>query len=484
MGPEQDPLNCSDAVALPSDPTETPKVTRPPNDLCHKVSLETQCLHEPPPRRSARIAALLAEKAKALTAPPPERPLPPARRPRAKKRSTTQKDVLTESIEPPKDAAPDLTITNATELWDSRDSTGVQDDDRESVDDEIPDIEAMVIQHLPSDELVSHFQSANSLPTRAVGASTGSDLGRMLGQPKAINIPDLVQRALVKTTRSEHVRAIAFMRTSLNDELLSLPMSTAIVEMYTRAAIARKWRSTTLLKNLTTAQGALAILPVYLQAPQILLRNCPIWSQAIRAANISSRQTLPQQPKAATWSQVQQALDQEPSPPKFCTLLLSWISCARVGCILQLTTQDVTVHEDQTVTIRFRRGKAVRSRGPYSVHTAPVPDRYYNRLLKWLAQRRAWLFPKTCTGQQIKESLRKVDAQLEQRSIRRGALQTLAAIPGVTTEQLLLFSGHTTERMLLRYLNWGTEAVHQRRTMAALSNTMGRIPSAALITSG
>ena len=47
-----------------------------------------------------------------------------------------------------------------------------------------------------------------------------------------------------------------------------------------------------------------------------------------------------------------------------------------------------------------------------------------------------------------------IDSQLEQKSFRRGSLQTLSRA-GVDEATMMHFSGHATVRMLHRYLNWG-----------------------------
>ncbi len=61
-------------------------------------------------------------------------------------------------------------------------------------------------------------------------------------------------------------------------------------------------------------------------------------------------------------------------------------------------------------------------------------------------------------GVQIRDALRQHNPLAEQKSVRRSALQRLATVPGITTHDLLHFSGHTNEKMLLRYLGWGAQA--------------------------
>ena len=60
------------------------------------------------------------------------------------------------------------------------------------------------------------------------------------------------------------------------------------------------------------------------------------------------------------------------------------------------------------------------------------------------------------------KSTYKLTGNLEAKSIRRGALQTLAQA-GIPITTLMLFSGHAREQTLLRYLNWGTESEDMQR---------------------
>ena len=70
--------------------------------------------------------------------------------------------------------------------------------------------------------------------------------------------------------------------------------------------------------------------------------------------------------------------------------------------------------------------------------------------------------------QQLLAALRSVNPLLEQKSMRRGSLQALAA-QGVDARTLMHYSGHTQERTLNRYLNWGKESgeMRQRTTSVA-----------------
>jgi integrase len=94
-----------------------------------------------------------------------------------------------------------------------------------------------------------------------------------------------------------------------------------------------------------------------------------------------------------------------------------------------------------------------------------VPREFLPRLRAWFDSRKSWLFPATLKPFDVTTCLRKVNQAFECRSLRRGALQHLATIPGITDATLLLFSGHASVQTLRRYLNFGVRAVHTRLEM-------------------
>lgn len=302
-----------------------------------------------------------------------------------------------------------------------------------------------------------------SLPS--VVQMQGSDIVAMTKASPPIAVPHLARLGLVQTTMREHERMLKTL-SSIPADLLAAPATTAISTHLTRTAIERKWRASTLLKYLCTAQGVMALLPLYRRTPAVQLNTCPIWRIAIKGATIRCKEELPQQPRPASLQEVRQCLRSEQSLPLFAAILITWLTCNRTGCVLQLSREDVELSADGRMSVRFRRGKGVRVRGPYTVHTK-VDEMFLPRLQQWLQQRRGRLFSMV-TGTQIKLSLRKVNAQLEQRSLRRGSLQLLSTAPGITDQLLLEFSGHTSVKTLRRYLSWGRQAAHLQTAMQSV----------------
>jgi hypothetical protein len=134
-------------------------------------------------------------------------------------------------------------------------------------------------------------------------------------------------------------------------------------------------------------------------------------------------------------------------------LEVAWLTAGRGGDVVKLRTTDVWTDEKGT-WVRFVVGKTATSQ-PYTVNTArmsPEATEYLEERRKE-ANATQWLFPQVL-GPQLKDAMRRVDPLLEQRSIRRGALQLLAS-RGMTDEHLLHYSQHRSIQTLRRYLDFG-----------------------------
>lgn len=298
---------------------------------------------------------------------------------------------------------------------------------------------------------------------------TGRELVDMIGQAATVTAPRLTFAGLAPTTRKAHLLAIRKL-TDLPAMYERLSMTTALVTWMTNQARQRNWAATTLAKNMATLQGALRALPVYYRLQPLMLSDDEIWRAAMMAAQKSAKEHDVRTPKAATYEVVCRAIQSEPRLQVKTLILLSWLSCARVGDTLQLMTTDVVISENGqlnnnnfNVSVTYKRGKTIRARGPYTVHMS-CPRRWWDMMHRWISTRHTWLFPREMTTQDVLISLRRVSAALECRSLRRGALQTLAAA-GVPESTLLHFSGHTSSTTLRRYLQWGLYGLARREEM-------------------
>ena len=337
---------------------------------------------------------------------------------------------------------------------------GPDDDEREDI---LEDLEDRVLE-LSAPQM--GFRSGSSAPPPLAAAITGEDLLKLLNEAPPPELPALALKGMVSSTHAEHRRILRRLSEEMPADCLRRDLPTALVMYLQRKRQQKNWKFSSLLKQLASLQGALTNLPLYIHtSATIQLGGSPVWRQAIRAAGRAARTEFARQPKAITWQQVKEALAKESSLPIFAAVLLSWVTCARTGCILQLTTADVLV-EGEILTITFRRGKgALSRRTQYTVHTM-IPPEFLPRLNRWLQTRRDWLFPRELKSWQIKDCLRRVDPEFECRSLRRGAIQQLATTPNITDETILLFSGHSNVVTLRRYLNFGRKALHTRQQMA------------------
>lgn len=311
----------------------------------------------------------------------------------------------------------------------------------------------------PSQDLAPLFQLGNSA-VPAVALMMGHNLLSFLANP-LVKLPSLVRTGMAPGTRSAHRGALNL----LSGIQPQLPLIPAILKHLSATRTIRKWRHSTFMRYLCSTQGALSALPLYrTHTHPIHLQRDPTWQSAIRSAGIAAKEEQPQQPLAASLTETSKALALEPSLPHRVAIILAWVTCARVGCILQLKVEDISTSlPDNTISVTFRRGKSVRTRGPYTVHTA-VTTAWMATINRWIATRKSFIFPTQLQGKDIKLSLRRAHPRLEQRSLRRGSLQHLAR-SGVSEETLMLFSGHTQITTLRRYLNWGQIGSQKRDLM-------------------
>lgn len=159
-----------------------------------------------------------------------------------------------------------------------------------------------------------------------------------------------------------------------------------------------------------------------------------------------------------------------------------WSLGQRFGDFLQIAVNDVIVRHD-VVLITFKRGKTVTYTKPYTLSVdrhVPLIEEFLN--LRQTAIGRGWNFIASkdnakadCSSlkHHAASALALVDEQLELRSIRRGGLQHMAKLR-MTLSEIRLFSQHASDKMLLRYLNWGTVAVEQNDRIRNLTSKMFR----------
>ena len=275
-------------------------------------------------------------------------------------------------------------------------------------------------------------------------------------------INDLAQRALAVSTVKAHKRMLRFL-SRIPNKYQNLNLDRALEQYFLDMKREKRWLPTTMVVKMATAHGALRLLPLYAEGElPVLMRESPLWMSAMKAAAKMAKQHPPTQPTAATWKEVETAISKEEDTAVRMALLLTWLTCGRGGDVLLLKPGNVELTDRETkdgavkmMSVGFWKGKTVKTRGSYTVFTQPPPPKL---LEEWNAYHKSvgdqnYLF-KGVKGAQIKDALRRANPKLEQRSLRRGAIQALAAT-GLKDEELLHYSGHTNVTMLRRYLNFG-----------------------------
>jgi integrase len=141
-------------------------------------------------------------------------------------------------------------------------------------------------------------------------------------------------------------------------------------------------------------------------------------------------------------------------------LIIAWAAAARVGDVMRLRPADVQINNEGMTRILFREGKGVGQRvQPFTVHTTIGPGRGIITKTTNEAKKnmQTYIFnteSRPSITKQLRRALRAQNPLLELRSIRRGALQTLA-LHGTPLDVVQQFSGHRIPETLLRYLGWG-----------------------------
>ena len=272
--------------------------------------------------------------------------------------------------------------------------------------------------------------------------------------------PALALRALAPATAEGHRTTLRGFRT-LDADLRGLPLDVAVVEWVTRQRARRNWRYSTVSTKMASIAGALRLLPLYVVgAAPISLAASVVWAQAVKAANHRKALTPPKRAHPATWADVEAICRAAESSAAALAILLAWLTCARMADVLRLRASDMIISPDRS-TVTFR---ATKSRHPYTVATVGIPAPFAPALAAVMSARadeptRPLLA--TSAGA-VRTLLKRRNPRLSQHSLRRGALQCLAAA-GVPTATLLLFSGHAGLASLMAYLDDGARAPQQNR---------------------
>ncbi len=358
-------------------------------------------------------------------------------------------------------------------------------DGEDNADDDEPataeDVEDIVLERQVDDwqAIVNNaelgFQRGHVDDVRHVTQLRGRDLVALseLGES---TVTRLAEDKLRPGTRAAHRRALAMMA-DIPLVLHGVRAAKVLIMMMTRRRVLRSWRWTSMAKNMATLQGAMKALPLYRNTTRsIALMDDAEWAAAMAAVQAKARSETARVPKAVTAAQIERAAMIAGTPePMRILLLLAWCLAARIGDLTKLKLHDIVWH-GQDLVVTWRSGKTISARGPFTVAVQPPPawrqqmERYFDRRQ---AERAQWLFPKELTTAEVLRQLRRVDTMLECRSIRRGAIQTMATA-GIPEPIIMMISGHTQPQTLKRYLNWGRQGLLALEQMTEASKELFR----------
>ena len=187
-------------------------------------------------------------------------------------------------------------------------------------------------------------------------------------------------------------------------------------------------------------------------------------------------------PKAITRAQVEEIVGRFNNDLPSLTMMLQFAFAfgQRLGDAIQIALQDI-VFGPHHICITIRRGKVMKTIQPYSLFLsnssplAPLLRRVFDQAIS-----KNWLFLLSPNNSETDQDrikaffstmLSAVDENLELRSVRRGALQTMAAA-GFSVDNILLLSQHRSRDMLMRYLNWGQFLAEHSSKILSISDFM------------
>ena len=296
-----------------------------------------------------------------------------------------------------------------------------------------------------------HFQWVQGVPPTLPTANAGEWIKqvRQAHRKEESQLSPSVARGLAVSTRNCHRRCIRWLETAPDPEKEE-EVSGWLIRLVEEENRKKGWKGTTLATKWATLQGCLVNLPLYRQGvPPVLLRNSPEWGMGLKGAGNAGKASVPSQPMPLTLQLLKEAIALEPMKAVRVALELAWISAARGGDILKLRTRDVEETGEGT-RIKFVIGKTATSQ-PYTVATTVLSEEAKEYLKE--PRETEWLFP-GLSGEAIKRAVRRAHPRLEQRSVRRGAIQTLAAT-GMEDAEILHYSQHRSLDTLRRYLDFG-----------------------------
>jgi integrase len=142
-----------------------------------------------------------------------------------------------------------------------------------------------------------------------------------------------------------------------------------------------------------------------------------------------------------------------------------WMLDARPSGLATLRKENITMMNDETLTILWTEDKRAKQTGPYSTRVGILP-RWKNHVMERLNRaQHSHLFPSIVEQYKKAVDLMRTTG-LRFRALRRGPIQALAQ-SGMEIGEIKKLSGHKTDQSLMTYLNYGRAIKRNTETWEA-----------------
>jgi len=179
------------------------------------------------------------------------------------------------------------------------------------------------------------------------------------------------------------------------------------------------------------------------------------WKDAMRAVSKYRNLEKPKQARPLRKEEVELLVNKlkEPHPAAAFFLVIAWTHAGRAMNVTTLMRRNFLGKDHESV--RWDKAKTTATRGPYTTSSFYGPFQALVKAHLATASTEDSFLCSTSDVAIVRKALKEMHKDFDMRSLRRGSLQTMAADKNHTAEQLLVFSGHTTTKSLMRYLGWG-----------------------------
>jgi hypothetical protein len=239
----------------------------------------------------------------------------------------------------------------------------------------------------------------------------------------------------------------------------------------------RKWVATSKLSKSQCLYGALERLNQYTNLKDkagerlsVKLRDSSIWADASKKWVLDVCGYEPMVDEVTVEGMTEILKPNRSSLSSAALLILSWCTTGRPETWAKVLKKDLDWKfvkggpgeaDGYQLKVRFRYHKMAAKLGPLAVPTT-LPVEWAEKVFAWMDKTESskYIFPITewkRTKDDLLEGLRGYNPKWELRSLRRGSLSTMARA-GVPYDTLKLFSLHTNDPMMTRYLKGGLHA--------------------------